>query len=70
MGQNLVAERVRQALELSALTEAMMRQRLRREHPDEGEAELETRMLRWRQTRPGAEHGDAAGVVGTWPRGK
>lgn len=46
----------------------MMRQRLRREHPEESEAEIRRRLDEWLSTRPGAEHGDGEGTPGTWPR--
>ena len=63
-----VAERLRLALELFAAGEEMMRQKLRREHPEAGDDEIETRLLAWLHERPGAEGGDAVGRVGTWPR--
>jgi hypothetical protein len=46
----------------------LMRQRLRREHPDDGSEEIERRITAWLQQRPGAEHGDAEGRPGSWPR--
>ena len=63
-----MAERFRLALELSALTEAMYRQRLRRQHPEMGEDAIEAIVDAWRLRRPGAEHGDAEGRVVPWPR--
>lgn len=46
----------------------LMRQRLRRQHPDETAEEIERRLNAWLQERPGAEHGDAPGRVVSWPR--
>jgi hypothetical protein len=62
------ARRLRLALELFETGEAMMRERLRREHPELPAAEIEARLLAWLRERPGAEHGDASGRPGTWPR--
>jgi hypothetical protein len=39
----------------------MMRQKLRREHPDADEEEIRSRYLAWLHDRPGAEHGDGVG---------
>jgi hypothetical protein len=63
-----VAERMRLTFDLYATGEALMRQRIRREHPDLSPAEVEAHLVAWLQTRPGAEHGDALGRPGTWPR--
>lgn len=49
------------ALELTQMAEDMLRQRLRREHPDIGEREIEREVRAWYERRPGAELGDAAG---------
>lgn len=62
------ARRFRLALDLFEAGVQMMRQRLRREHPDLPEAEIEARLVRWLQERPGAEHGDAPGRPVPWPR--
>jgi hypothetical protein len=62
------AERLRMALDLSGLAEELLRQRYRRETPEESEEEIETRIGDWRGIRPGAEHGDAAGRPVPWPR--
>ena len=56
-----VAARVRTVLELFDVAEGMVRQRLRREHPELSEVEVEERVLAWVRERPGAEHGDAVG---------
>jgi len=63
-----VAERMCLTFDLYATGEALMRQRLCREHPELSPADLEARLCTWLQTRPGAEHGDAQGHPGTWPR--
>jgi Rv0078B-related antitoxin len=55
------AERMRMALELSELAEAVMRENLRRRYPDAGPLALEALLTEWFATRPGAEHGDAEG---------
>jgi len=54
-------QRLRQALELYALGEEMMRQKLRRRHPAASEAEIEALLRCWLATRPGAPVGDAPG---------
>lgn len=64
----LAAARLRLALDLFAAGEAMKRQALRRADPTASEAQIEGRLLAWLRERPGAEHGDAEGVPGTWPR--
>ena len=40
----------------------MMRAKLRRQHPDYSEAEVEQALEACLLTRPGAEHGDGVGV--------
>jgi len=67
-GESAMAERMRLAFELSDLADAMFRQRLRRDRPALMEAEIEALVDAWRQRRPGAEHGDAQGTPGAWPR--
>ena len=64
------AERLRLALEMFGVGEAMMRQKLRREHPNETDAEIEARLIAWLQERPGAEAGDAVGPPVAWPRSR
>jgi hypothetical protein len=66
--QEAVARRLRLALDLFAAGEAMMRQRLRRLHPDLDDAAIERRLIAWLQSRPGAEAGDASGRPAAWPR--
>jgi Rv0078B-related antitoxin len=62
------ARRLRLALDLFSTGEALMRQRLRRAHPELSPAEIERRLVQWLQTRPGAEFGDAPGHPVPWPR--
>lgn len=49
------------ALELTALGEELLRQRLRREQPDLSDEEIEAAVARWWDDRPGAPRGDAVG---------
>jgi hypothetical protein len=62
-----MAARLRTAFELCALGESMRRARLRREHPNATDDEIEAMLVAWLETRPGAEHGDAWGRPVTWP---
>lgn len=57
------AERLEDALELADLAERMVRARLRREHPELSDHELDERVLAWLHERPGAETGDAEGIA-------
>ena len=59
--QARTAERIRLTLDLFESGEAMMRARLRREHPDEDADKIEARLRAWLLTRPGAEDGDGVG---------
>jgi Rv0078B-related antitoxin len=59
------AARLRAALELFEVGEAMLRSRLRRERPDADEAEIEAEIALWLQRRPGAEFGDFPGPAST-----
>jgi hypothetical protein len=60
--------RLRGAFDLFAAGEALMRENLRRRFPEASDEEIEDRLCRWLSERPGAEHGDAAGIPVTWPR--
>ena len=62
------AQRLRLALDLFEFGTDMMRQKLRREHPDATEDEIQARLVAWLQERPGAELGDGVGRPGRWPR--
>lgn len=61
-------DRLRLALDLYVTGEAIMRQNLRREFPSASEEEISDRLGAWLRKRPGAEHGDAVGKPGEWPR--
>ena len=58
-----VGEKLRTALEMFGLAESMMRQKLRRSHPEASEEEIEAKIWQWLSERPGAEDGDAPGRV-------
>jgi Rv0078B-related antitoxin len=62
------AQKLRIALDLADLAERMMLQKLRRQHPEATESELDARLQSWMRTRPGAEHGDCVGRPVAWPR--
>ncbi len=68
MSDRGAAARLRTALDLHEAGVQMMRQRLRREHPNDSADQLRARLGRWLHDRPGARHGDAVGPRGTWPR--
>jgi hypothetical protein len=59
--ENPAAARLRLAFDLFEAGERLMRQNLRRRHPGESAEQIERRLAAWLATRPGAEHGDAAG---------
>ena len=60
--------RLRMALGMFETGVEMMRQKLRRDHPDLTDHEIEARVRAWLQERPGAEFGDAVGRHVSWPR--
>jgi hypothetical protein len=62
-----LAARLRMAFDLCELGESMRRAQLRREHPDATDEEIESLLVAWLQTRPGAEHGDSWGRPISWP---
>jgi hypothetical protein len=62
------ARRLQLAFDLFRSGEEMMREKLRREHPDLPAREVEALLVEWLQTRPGAEFGDVAGRPVSWPR--
>jgi hypothetical protein len=68
MQDGAAAERFELALELCELAERMLREKLRRAHPQRSEAEIEAMIDAWFMERPGAEHGDAEGRPIRWPR--
>ena len=59
-----VAARLRSTLDLMAAGMALMRQRIRREHPELTSDEVEARVLGWLRARPA----DAPGRPVGWPR--
>jgi hypothetical protein len=61
-------ERLRICFDLFESGLDLMRQRLRRQYPDETDDEIGRRLAAWLQERPGAESGDGSGRPGTWPR--
>ncbi len=63
-----MARRLRLAFKLHEEGVMLMRQNLRRRHPDESEAEVDARLRAWLHHRPGAEHGDSAGRPVELPR--
>jgi hypothetical protein len=62
------AVRLRTAFDLFVAGERMMRQNIKRRHPEASAREIDRRLRAWMSQRPGAEHGDAAGKPITWPR--
>ena len=62
------AQRLRLAFELFDAGVALMRQNLRRRHPDLDEAAIDQLVGQWLQERPGAEFGDSAGRPVDFPR--
>jgi hypothetical protein len=64
---DVLAARLRTALDLSAMGTSIRRAQLRREHPEATDDEIEALLVAWLETRPGAEHGDAWGRPISWP---
>jgi hypothetical protein len=62
----LAAARLRMALEMHEEGVWLMRQNLRRRHPDATEPTIDRLLGNWLSTRPGAEHGDAKGIPRRW----
>lgn len=62
------AQRLRTALAMFDDGVALMRQNLRRRHPELSEVELDERVQAWVRERPGAPHGDAVGTPVDLPR--
>ncbi|HEX5495822.1 MAG TPA: hypothetical protein VFX70_14725 [Mycobacteriales bacterium] len=55
------AERLRRALDMFEFGEQMRRARLRRQHPDASDDEIDAKVRVWMLTRPGAALGDSVG---------
>ncbi len=62
--------RLELAFDLYEAGEQMMRQNLKRRHPEADREEIERRLAAWLCRRPGAESGDGAGRPVAWPRKK
>ena len=58
----VVLKRMQMTTELFEAAQLLMRQNLRRRHPDLDEVEIERKLQEWRLCRPGAEHGDGVGL--------
>ena len=56
-----VADAFRTTLDLFETGLDLMRQNLRRSHPEAGEEDIERRLHEWLLDRPGAESGDCPG---------
>ena len=56
------AERLRTTLDLHETGVALMRQNLRRAHPEASDSEIEQLLQAWLCERPGAPDGDAEGT--------
>jgi hypothetical protein len=56
-----VADAFRMTLDLFETGLDLMRQNLRRSHPESGDAEIEQLLRDWLLDRPGAESGDCPG---------
>jgi hypothetical protein len=57
------ADAFRATLDLFETGVALMRQNLRRAHPDASEEAVDDLLVAWLHERPGAEHGDCPGRV-------
>ncbi len=66
--EEIASARLRTAFDLFTAGERMMRQNLRRRHPEASVAEIEEMLWAWLMRRPGAEDGDGVGRPVTWPR--
>lgn len=61
MAASTPEERLRVALDMADLGEALMRSRIRREHPDWHDDDVQAAIERWRRDRPDAPFGDYPG---------
>jgi hypothetical protein len=68
MSHELMRQRLLVAFDLFEAGVDLKRQQLKRQHPGETDSDIERRVTAWLHERPGAEHGDAEGRPGTWPR--
>ncbi len=60
------AARLRLALDMFTTGEDMVRERMRRVHPDWTERQIEEQIGAWLRERPGAENGDGEGRPVEW----
>jgi hypothetical protein len=60
------AARLRLALDMFTTGEDMVRERMRRVHPDWTERQIHEQIGAWLRERPGAEHGDGEGRPVEW----
>jgi len=67
--RELLAERLRTTFRLHEEGVELMRQNLRRRHPEAADEDIERLLAEWLSERPGAEFGDAQGRPVSWPRG-
>jgi hypothetical protein len=58
------ASKLRTCFALHEAGVAIMRENLRRKHPQASPEEIDQMLAEWLQTRPGAEHGDGVGILG------
>lgn len=63
-----LAEKLRIALALHEAGVAMMRENLRRRHPEATREQIDAMLAAWLSARPGAEHGDGVGRPGSLDR--
>ncbi len=63
MSTDTPAARMRLAFDLYEVGVAMQHTRLRREHPDLSDAQIDDLVRAWLADRPGAEFGDVSGRV-------
>jgi hypothetical protein len=62
------SEKLQVALDLAELAVEMRRAQVAREDSSLSPAEVGAKVRAWQHTRPGAQHGDAEGIPGQWPR--
>ena len=67
-GSRELGQRLELAFDLYEAGEQIMRQNLKRRHPDADRKEIDRRLATWLCKRPGAEAGDGVGRRVAWPR--
>ena len=68
MAEDPTANRLKTAFDLFTAGVRMMRQNLKRRHPDADAEQIEVLLRQWLRERPGAEAGDGVGRQVPWPR--